>query len=219
MSILSSTFHRLCVVTAAASTSPPPPLPPSSSAGAMEASTPSIYFWRLFALYVHNLVSATSSESSSEVPSSIVEPHILPLLHRFGFISRCRDVPSLRSILLTLRDSGFEIPLRTTRFFLASDLILHSLLPSDLSPDLEGMENKMISSELLAVRSAFEFAKESLEHSFHLLRNAIDEAVKKLFACYNHEMDQNSCLQAKICVLEEEVCWNICNERHLLEVW
>ena len=191
------------------------------SAAAMEASTPSIYFWRLFSLYIHNLVSATSS--SAEFASSIVELHILPLLHRFGFISRCRDVPSLRSILLTLRDSGFELPLRTTRFFLSSDLILHSLLPSDLSPDLEDVENKMMSSELLAVRSAFEFAKESLEHSFHLLRNAIDEAMKKLFACNircnTHEMDQNSCLQAKICVLEEEICWNICDEKHLLEVW
>ncbi|KAI5064042.1 hypothetical protein GOP47_0020712 [Adiantum capillus-veneris] len=157
-------------------------------------------FWRLFAIYINKLCKEPSSSSTQEQ----LEDQVLPLLDRLDFLSHCRDLQALETILTSLYAAGYQLPLSSLKA-LSADLLFKGLS----KPRFDG-----VASDVKCSKVAFGLAKRSLHYNFHDFREALAAALTKLTP--DSKLSDNA-LQMRLCALEEEICWSICDENQLLQ--
>ncbi|KAH7429057.1 hypothetical protein KP509_09G028700 [Ceratopteris richardii] len=156
-------------------------------------------FWHLYAIYISKLC----KNASSHVIQLQIEERVIPLLERLDFLSQCRDLHALKIILVSLQNVGFQIP----------DLSKKALCVGLLFDALTRSRDNSVESDLKSCKSVFQFVKLFLGRDFCSFRETVNTALSRI----NSDSEKASVFQIRLCALEEEICWSICDESQLLQ--
>ncbi|KAJ7241064.1 hypothetical protein O6H91_11G092800 [Diphasiastrum complanatum] len=149
-------------------------------------------FWILLSIFVRSLATSTPPALHT------IERCVLPLLDRLDFLWDCTDLRALRTLIYHLELAGLQLPFHT-RQALACELIRRALACESVSE----------------ARDCVDFAKIIVNHYFHAVVGAIEEAALPFANAKQDGSDSDHMLA----VVEEEVCWYICEDSRLCEIY